>query len=96
MLMQRLKDLVGSPKPRFPIWAHAWHLATQPESNRKGKYFGWRFTLEGGSPGTALLSASDPRVLEAHEFYEQLTTGQVKVDYGAAGEAGVDDDQIPF
>jgi hypothetical protein len=100
MLTTRLVGLLGTP-PKYPMWAFKWQLASQPESNKKGKFFGYRFTLFDGSPATAMMKPNDPLVTAAHAFYTQVRAGEAQANYdgveaeGSSSE-GVDDADIPF
>lgn len=93
-IMARIDSLVGSP-PKFPMWAFAWVLRTQPESNAKGNFFGWNARLRGDSPATAQLRANDPLYLAARELHKQMKAGTVKADYEGAASGVADDSEDP-
>jgi hypothetical protein len=97
VLMQKLAGLIGRP-PRYPLWAHKWHISTQPEKNKKGSFYGWRLALEGGSSTTALLNPRDPLCSVAAEFYEFVKIGKMKADYGNVAPDGGEQggEEIPF
>jgi hypothetical protein len=103
MITTRLAGLIGSP-PRFPLFAHVWHLRTVPLKNKKGSWQGWVPGLYGGRPETARLKPGDPIYLQARDFYQLLKSGKARADFaGAQGTAGTDDggamtggEEIPF
>ena len=95
VLMQKLAGLIGRP-PRYPLWAHRWHISTQPEKNKKGSFYGWRLGLEGGNAATALMNKNDPLCAVASEFYEFVKVGKLSADYGNAAPDTEGGEEIPF
>ena len=99
MLTGRLASLIGTP-PKYPTFAWRWRVSSQPESNKKGRYFGWRILQEGDKP----LAVTDDIYLEAREFHRQLRSGAVQMNYAqqrddgsAMSDGGAPiDDNIPF
>jgi hypothetical protein len=94
VMMQKLATRIGRP-PKFPLWAHRWRIATQPEKNSKGSFYGWRLEWDGGSANSALLNPRDPIVGIAEEFNEQARLGNIKADWGQT-TTHTDDDAMPF
>lgn len=107
MITTRLMGLIGSP-PKFPLFAHAWHIRTVSQKNRKGSYYGWSAGLLHGDPRRALLRTTDPLYLQARDFFHLLRSGAAKADFAASGanvpdevqtgggEVDPDGDHIPF
>jgi len=87
LLTTRMVGLCGVP-PRYPLFAFRWHLATMPEQNKKGKFFGWKMALAGGDPAKALLLPTDPLYLQARDFYQLLKAGSARANYAAGEGAG--------
>ncbi len=81
-----------------PLWAHRWRMGTQPESNKKGDFFGWDVGLINPPPyRNSLVKMSEPDYAAAAEFYKLLSEGKVKADLAqaaAAEDKAMDD--IPF
>lgn len=92
----------GNPvKP--PLWAHRWRFTTVPESNKKGKFYGWAIGLaERNDDGTecpsvkSLVKRSDPLYTQGREFYDLIKGGGAKVDYAKAAEAEAEGEEIPM
>jgi len=92
----RLAGLIGQP-PKFPIFAHRWRLTTVSEQNKKGKFYGYRLTLDGATPELARLRPEDDLYQTARSFSGLIREGKVRGDYEhapAAGEAS--DEEVPF
>lgn len=91
----RLESLVGKPR-KFPDFAFRWMLASMPESNKKGKFFGWRIALDGESAQDAFMPARladgnpNPLVVRAREFSALMHEGTMKPDFKQAVGADVD------
>lgn len=86
MIVTRLASLLGSPKPKYPMFAFRWHLSTVPESNKKGRFHGWRMALDGEKTTDALLPPDSALYLRAREFNKLLAAGVVSADYTQAGD----------
>jgi hypothetical protein len=111
LLTTRMLGLVGVP-PRYPLFAFKWHLATRPEQNKKGKFYGWHLALDGGAPDKALMKPTDALYLQARDFYQVLKAGGARANYeadtgaveggstggatGSSGDPGPGDGEIPF
>jgi hypothetical protein len=88
--IQLRPPVVKKPTP-FPIFAHVWRIGTQPESNKKGRFFGWKAALRGGSATAARLTPNDPMFIDAHDFHQLLVAGAVTPDFGKdQNEEGTD------
>ncbi len=102
LVTTRLAGLIGSPKPKYPIFAHAWRVRSVPQKNKKGSFYGWTLGLLGGTPATALLKPNDPLYLHARDFHRLLKEGAARADYAAGapdagnGDPADADEQIPF
>jgi hypothetical protein len=86
-----------------PLWAHRWFVQTVPESNKKGKFFGWRITLAGKKPDgsedapvRSLIPMSDPLYAAAKEMWRQAAAGVAKADMSKAGADGPATDEDPM
>jgi hypothetical protein len=103
--IQLRPPVVKKPTP-FPIFAHVWRIGTQPESNKKGRFYGWKTSLRGGSATAARLSPKDPIFIDAHDFHQLLVSGAVSPDFGkdepeeatedGASRVDADGNPIPF
>ena len=85
-----------------PMFASRWVVATVPESNQKGTWYGWKFEHDGYLAGPA-----DPMYLAAREFYQSVAAGKVRADLTKTapapakvnpdtGEPMPGEDDIPF
>ncbi len=94
--LQYPKPSGGSANP--PIWAHRYKVTTQGEKNKKGSFFGMvvryavqdadgRELLTNGLPYPSLMRPDDPVYIKARDFFKQLSSGEVKQDFGGAAEA---------
>lgn len=91
------KDGSGTYNP--PLYSHFYRLSSQPESNEKGSWYGWKIELAG-----PVMTAD---VVElAREIYKQVQTGQAKalppardddeVDRPGDGKVQGHDESAPF
>lgn len=101
-IIARLAAVIGQP-PRFPLFAHVWHVRTVPQKNKKGSFFGWSFGLLGaGVPQLARLRTSSGLYQQAKAFNELLRAGAVRANYAAegggedAGDSASEDGEVPF
>lgn len=79
-----------------PMFAFKWLFQTQPESNKKGKFYGWRINLAGGSLETAKLAPNSEEYLSARRFYEMIESGAARADFeGDAARGGTVDEEGP-
>lgn len=91
-------------KVRPPAWAHRWRLITTPQSNKKGKFFGWNISLEvkkaDGSDDEPIKSRQKLTArlyLEGRAFYDLIKAGKAQADHAADAVTGVEkDDEIPM
>ena len=86
-LITRLQALIGSPKPRYPMFAWRWNVSTVPEKNKKGDYYGWYFALDGETADGARLTPVDPLYQLAKEVHQLVSGGAARADF-AASEVG--------
>lgn len=88
MNLLRLKDANGRPYTP-PIFASMWHLATAPESNEKGSWFGWKFDF-----GGYLAGRDDPLFIEALNMHKSVRAGAARADMAESGGDGVGAPQV--
>jgi len=88
----------ADPKKWLPLFAYQWQLGSQPESNKKGKFFGWRVSLVGGNPNTARVPADSELFARAASFFKMLRAGKASADFATdhADAATTEDEEIPF
>ncbi len=89
-LMTRLQAMIGSPKPRFPMFAWKWNVSTVPEKNKKGDFYGWYFTLAGEGADASRLAPNDQLYQMAKEVHQLVLGGGAKADF-AASEVGAEE-----
>jgi hypothetical protein len=92
IIMGRLNDLCGVPA-RAPIFAFSWRLGTVAESNKKGKFFGWRVGMSGPTAATSQLPPDSPLYFQARQFALRMKEGNARADYDASG-VNVDEDGV--
>lgn len=86
-LITRLQALVGSPQPRYPMFCWRWNVTTQPEKNKKGDYYGWKFELAEDTADASRMPPSDPIYQMAREINQLVKSGTAKADFASSGVA---------
>lgn len=86
-----------------PLWAHRWHVETVPEKNKKGSFFGWRFSLSAkGDDGKelptvrSLIAMADPLYQQAKALYLMAKGGRASADLKKAGSESTAADEEPM
>lgn len=82
-----------------PLFAHRYLLSTEPQQNKKGKFYGWRIRLEAEPPINSRLRLDDPIYEAARAFNDLCRGGAAKIDREAeqaAGPEAVPDEEVPF
>jgi hypothetical protein len=86
--MMMTTKLMGKNGPYTPpMYSHVYRLSTVPESNDKGKWFGWEISRIGPIEDMAQYAV-------AKEFAAQIGAGEVKIKHH--DEAAVAEENIPF
>jgi hypothetical protein len=86
--MMMTTKLMGKNGPYTPpMYSHVYRLSTVPESNDKGKWFGWEISRIGPIEDMAQYAV-------AKAFAAQIGAGEVKIKHH--DEAAVAEENIPF
>lgn len=83
--MQRADGSLFAP----PMFAHSYELASQPESNDQGSWYGWKI-------GEASPVVNPDHYAMAKAFRDAVAEGQAKAQHAAAAGGTDDDDDIAF
>ena len=89
-----------------PSFAWRWNLATQPEKNKFGSYYGWRLSLAEPSANASMIRPDDELYQMAKALHDLVRGGLARADFGStegpspSGGSAIDpsniDEEIPF
>lgn len=91
------------PPVQPPIFAHRWHLSSQPESKKTFSWQGWTLTLDAKEPDgrespyfKSLIPSGSQLYADAKRFRDMIVGGAAKADFKAQTVDDEVKDEVPM